>query len=80
MPAAIESPTGFHSVTPRMVVSDVASQVAFLRAVFDASGQVQDGRPAEIRIGDSVVMVSQSGDHVVPAFTSQGTFRGRAES
>ena len=51
-------PAGFHSVTPRIVVADVEGQVQFLRAVFDASGELHPGRPAEIRIGDSLVMVT----------------------
>jgi PhnB protein len=49
---------GYRSVTPRIVVSDVEAQVAFLRAVFDASGAVVPGRPAEVQIGDSLVLVS----------------------
>ena len=49
---------GYGSVTPRIVVSDVAGQVEFLRAVFGASGAVDPGRPAELRIGDSLIMVS----------------------
>jgi uncharacterized glyoxalase superfamily protein PhnB len=49
---------GFHSVTPRIVVDDVAGQVKFLRAVFGATGSVEPGRPAEILIGDSLVMIS----------------------
>jgi PhnB protein len=49
---------GYQSVTPRIVVSDVAAQVDFLRAVFDATGAVDPGRPAEVRIGDSLIMVS----------------------
>jgi uncharacterized glyoxalase superfamily protein PhnB len=49
---------GFHSVTPRIVVTDVEAQVEFLRAVFDATGDQVAGRPAEIRIGDSLVMVT----------------------
>jgi PhnB protein len=53
---------GFHSVTPRLVVSDVAAQVAFLRDVFDATGDVHAGRPAEILIGDSLVMVSPASE------------------
>ena len=62
-------PAGFHSVTPRMVVGDVAAAVGFLRDVFGATGEVQDGRPAEIRIGDSVVMVSGAGPReLFPAF------------
>jgi PhnB protein len=43
-------PAGFHSVTPRMIVGDVAAAVGFLRDVFGATGEVQDGRPAEIQI------------------------------
>ena len=62
-------PAGFHSVTPRMVVSDVAAAAGFLRAVFGATGEVREGRPAEIRIGDSVVMVSAAGEREsFPAF------------
>jgi PhnB protein len=69
MKAAAVPPTGFHSVTPRMVVSDVAAAVGFLRAVFRATGEVPDGRPAEIRIGDSVVMVSAAGQReLFPSF------------
>jgi uncharacterized glyoxalase superfamily protein PhnB len=49
---------GFHSVTPRLVVSDVPAQIAFLRTVFDAVGTYDESRPAEMRIGDSLVMVS----------------------
>jgi PhnB protein len=45
-------------VTPRVVVSDVEGQVDFLRDVFDAEGEVSAGRPAEILIGDSLVMVT----------------------
>ena len=41
-------PPGFHTVTPRLVVEDVGAQVSFLRAVFDARGDVQPGRPAEV--------------------------------
>jgi PhnB protein len=49
---------GFHSVTPRIVVADVAAEVSFLRDVFAATGELEEGRPAEILIGDSPVMVS----------------------
>jgi PhnB protein len=51
-------PDGFHSVTPRIVVRDVAATVEFLRIVFDATGEARSDGPAEIRIGDSLVMVS----------------------
>ncbi|WP_201776811.1 VOC family protein [Streptacidiphilus anmyonensis] len=62
-------PHGFHAVTPRMFVDDVEAAVAFLRAVFDATGEVQPGRPAQVRIGDSLVMVSGSDQReAFPAF------------
>ena len=52
-----------------MVVRDVAAAVAFLRSVFDATGEVSAGRPAEIIIGDSLVMVSPSTEREpFPAF------------
>jgi len=44
-------------VTARIAVADVAGQVEFLRSVFGGVGEVHDGRPAEIVIGDSMVMV-----------------------
>jgi PhnB protein len=60
---------GHHSVTPRLVVSDVAAQVAFLREVFGARGEVADDRPAEIVIGDSLVMVTSPTERALfPAF------------
>jgi PhnB protein len=62
-------PPGFHSVTPRMVVSDAMAVVEFLRAVFGATGEVHTDRPSEIRIGDSLVMVSRAGEReMFPAF------------
>jgi uncharacterized glyoxalase superfamily protein PhnB len=60
---------GYHSVTPRIVVTDVDAQVEFLRATFDATGVVEVGRPAEIRIGDSLVLVTGStARDLFPAF------------
>jgi PhnB protein len=52
-----------------MVVRDVEAEVTFLRSVFDASGEARADRPAEIRIGDSLVMVSPAGPRkAFPAF------------
>jgi PhnB protein len=51
-------PAGYHSVTPRMVVADVAAAVDFLRTVFGATGEARPDRPAEVRIGDSLILVS----------------------
>jgi uncharacterized glyoxalase superfamily protein PhnB len=51
------------------VVTDVEAQVHFLREVFDAAGDIVPGRPAEIRIGDSLIMVSSAPEReVFPAF------------
>ncbi|MFJ4655072.1 VOC family protein [Nocardia sp. NPDC088792] len=56
-------------MTPRMVVGDQAATVEFLRTVFDAAGEVEANRPTEVRIGDSLVMVSGTGEReVFPAF------------
>lgn len=44
-----------------MVVSDVDGAVEFLRTVFGGVGDVVPERPAEIRIGGSLVMVSAAG-------------------
>jgi PhnB protein len=58
MPPLSSPPAGHHTVTPRLFVDDPAAAVEFLRSVFDATGTVSPGRPAEIRLGDSLVMVS----------------------
>jgi len=60
--AAVKAREGFRTVTPRIVASDAAGLVAFLRATFGAEGELHEGRPAEMRIGDSMVMVSQAGE------------------
>lgn len=52
---------GFRSVTPRLVGEDAGGLVEFLRTVFGATGEVRRDRPAEIRIGDSLVMVTPAG-------------------
>jgi uncharacterized glyoxalase superfamily protein PhnB len=52
-----------------MVVADVAGAVGFLRRVFAATGEVHAGRPAEMQVGDSLVMVTEAGEReVFPAF------------
>jgi hypothetical protein len=52
-----------------MVVSDLIGAVQFLRTVFDGTGDLDDGSPSEIRIGDSLVMVSPAGERdLFPAF------------
>jgi PhnB protein len=62
-------PEGFRTVTPRMFVRDAVAVVEFLRTVFDATGEVRAGRPAEVRIGDSLVMVTPADEREpFPAF------------
>jgi uncharacterized glyoxalase superfamily protein PhnB len=51
------------------VVGDPVGLVAFLKRVFDAEGDLQTEAPSQIRIGDSMVMVSRVGAReVFPAF------------
>ncbi|MGB6487358.1 MAG: VOC family protein [Steroidobacteraceae bacterium] len=63
-------PDGWHTVTPRIFVQDPERLIAFIRYVFHAGGEFHPHRPAEIRIGDSVVMVSDGGGlrEPTPAF------------
>jgi uncharacterized glyoxalase superfamily protein PhnB len=51
-------PEGFHSVTPRLVAHDPAGLVRFLKEAFDARGEFAADVPVQLRIGDSIVMVS----------------------
>ena len=51
------------------MVADPGAVVEFLRAVFDATGEVDPERPAELRIGDSLVMISSTqARETFPAF------------
>lgn len=59
MPAWI--PEGWHTVTPRIVADDPAKLVDFLKHAFGATGDLPKNSPAEMRIGDSIVMVSGVG-------------------
>ena len=54
-------PDGWHTVTPRLVARDPENLVTFIKQVFHGRGEFRPGLPAEIRIGDSVVMVSDGG-------------------
>jgi PhnB protein len=66
---SINPPAGFHTITARMVVSDAVVAVEFLRDVFGAIGEIHADRPAEVHIGDSVVMVTSAGERdLFPAF------------
>ena len=57
------------AVTPRIVVDDVEAKVHFLCSVFGATGEDSADRPAQVRIGDSAVMVSSAAERgAFPAF------------
>jgi uncharacterized glyoxalase superfamily protein PhnB len=63
-------PDGWRTVTPRVITDNVAGLVGFLKIVFGAVGELQSGAPREMRIGDSVVMISDGGAarEAMPAF------------
>jgi uncharacterized glyoxalase superfamily protein PhnB len=62
-------PEGWHTITPRLFVADSAKLVDFLKHTFGASGEFRNDGPSEIRIGDSMVMVSEAGVRdAMPAF------------
>lgn len=62
-------PTGWHTITPRIVVDDVAALFTFLKRVFGASGDFNPDAPTQVRIGDSLLMLSTAGARdTFPAF------------
>jgi uncharacterized glyoxalase superfamily protein PhnB len=54
-------PVGWHTVSPRLVAHDAQQLVEFLGQVFGAKGEYRKDAPSVVRIGDSVVMVSDAG-------------------
>jgi uncharacterized glyoxalase superfamily protein PhnB len=60
-------PAGHHTVTPYLLVADVARQIDFMARAFGASEtsrfETPDGRimHAEVKIGDSFVMLGEAG-------------------
>ncbi|MHC2250897.1 PhnB protein [Bradyrhizobium embrapense] len=63
-------PAGRPSVIPRIVTRDLTGLAGFLRDVFGAEGEVRPGAPTEIRIGDSIILISDGGGvrEAMPAF------------
>ena len=55
------TPRGWHSVTPRIVANDPARLVKFLKETFFATGEFTTDAPSQMRIGDSIIMVSGAG-------------------
>jgi PhnB protein len=65
---ATHIPAGHHAVTPYLIVKDVEGLIGFLKKTFDAEEVMRslapdgDIRHAEVRIGDSVVMMGGASD------------------
>jgi uncharacterized glyoxalase superfamily protein PhnB len=62
-------PQGYHTVTPYLIVKDAEGLIEFMQEVFEGHLIERMERPdgrilhAEVRIGDSVVMLAQAGEH-----------------
>lgn len=62
-------PDGWPALVPRIFVEDPGALVDFIQRVFGATGSFQRERPTELRIGDSMLMVSASIEREpMPAF------------
>lgn len=67
---------GFRTVTPYLFVAGAPRLLAFLHAAFDAESLAQEARPdgtvmhAELRIGDSMLMLAEASDEFGPMPTS----------
>ena len=66
-------PFGLHTITPYLVVESVSTLIQFLQQVFAAESRGdpqyrEDGsvKHAEVRIGDSVVMMGEPMDEIGP--------------
>ena len=55
------TPEGWPTVTPRIVAHQAEELAAFIRQVFGATGEYRPETPCVLRIGTSVVMVSDAG-------------------
>ena len=55
------APKGWRTVTPRIVARDARSLVEFIKQVFEATGEYRDGAPTVLSIGDSMIMISDTG-------------------
>lgn len=59
----------YHTITPRIVADGAEQLVAFLKTVFNAEGDYRSDRPAEVCIGDSLILISDLGPrNVMTAF------------
>jgi len=56
------SPPGWPTVIPRIVADHAEGLVVFLREVFGATGAYSPHRPAEMKIGSSIILISDTGE------------------
>ena len=64
-----DAPAGFHTITPRIVTTDPAGLIAFLKTVFGASADDREGGPSQVTVGDSRILISPATDRApFPAF------------
>jgi PhnB protein len=54
-------PAGWRTVTPRIIVRGADKLVAFVKEVFEATGDYRPEAPAELRLGDSIIMIREAG-------------------
>ena len=54
-------PAGWPTVTPRIIVRGAKNLVDFVKQVFGATGEYHPQAPAELRLGDSIIMISETG-------------------
>jgi uncharacterized glyoxalase superfamily protein PhnB len=72
-PKADPIPAGWFSLTPQLAVPDVAAAVDYYTTAFGAQKVIQmpgpDGKPlhAEVKIGDSLVMIDLANDEGLPS-------------
>ena len=63
------TPSGWRTVTPRIVVDGAQELVEFINHVFGSAGDYRPEAPSLITIGDSMVMISETGARSpMPAF------------
>jgi len=55
------APEGWPAVIPRIVVNNVQGLVEFVKKVFGAIGEYRVDRPTELRISDSMLLISEAG-------------------
>jgi uncharacterized glyoxalase superfamily protein PhnB len=69
-------PAGYHTVTPYLTVADARQQVEFVKQAFNATIkeliESKDGgvSHAELKIGDSIVMIGQANEPWKPTSSS----------